>query len=42
MKVDFEFSLDASNVDEYKQARPRQNEIDDDNQRRVNPFFNLP
>lgn len=40
MKVDFKFTLDSSNVDEYKQARPNEKNSEDD--RGINPFFNLP
>lgn len=40
MKVDFKFTLDSSNVDEYKQARPNEKNSEDD--RKINPFFNLP
>ena len=40
MKVDFKFTLDSSNVDEYKQARP--NEKNSEDNRKINPFFNLP
>lgn len=40
MKVDFKFTLDSSNVDEYKQARPNEKNSEDD--RKMNPFFNLP
>lgn len=40
MKVDFKFSLDSSNVDEYKQARPNEKNSEED--RGINPFFNLP
>ena len=40
MKVDFKFTLDSSNVDEYKQARPNEKYSEDD--RGINPFFNLP
>ena len=40
MKVDFKFTLDSSNVDEYKQARPNEKDSEDD--RGINPFFNLP
>ncbi|MCW6679435.1 trypsin-like peptidase domain-containing protein [Anaerococcus sp. NML200574] len=40
MKVDFKFTLDSSNVDEYKQARPNEKNSEED--RGINPFFNLP
>ncbi|WP_073997504.1 S1C family serine protease [Anaerococcus urinomassiliensis] len=41
--LDFTFSIDSSNVDEYKQAKP-ENQIqnDKDNDRSLNPFKNLP
>ena len=43
MDLDFTFSIDSSNVDEYKQAKP-ENQIqnDKDNDRSLNPFKNLP
>lgn len=41
--LDFTFSIDSSNVDEYKQAKPEnQIQIDKDNDRSLNPFKNLP
>lgn len=41
--LDFTFSIDSSNVDEYKQAKP-ENQIqnDKDNDRSLNPLKNLP
>lgn len=41
--LDFTFSIDSSNVDEYKQAKP-ENQIKDnvENDRSLNPFKNLP
>ena len=39
-EVDFEFTLDSSNVDEYKSARP--NESMEKREENSNPFFNLP
>ena len=38
-KIDFTFSLDKSNVDKFKSARP--SELDE-REERMNPFFNLP
>lgn len=39
-EVDFEFTVDSSNVDEYKSARP--NDSTDNREEKKNPFFNLP
>ena len=39
--LDFTFSIDSSNVDAYKSARP-DNKIENDGKRKLNPFFNLP
>ncbi|MBP2016032.1 S1C family serine protease [Anaerococcus degeneri] len=39
-EVDFEFTVDSSNVDEYKSARP--NETKEKQEEKSNPFFNLP
>lgn len=43
MDLDFTFSIDSSNVDEYKQAKP-ENQIKNnlENDRSLNPFKNLP
>ena len=43
MDLDFTFSIDSSNVDEYKQANP-ENQIENDknNKRSLNPFKFLP
>lgn len=43
MDLDFTFSIDSSNVDEYKQAKP-ENQIENngENDRSLNPFKNLP
>lgn len=38
-KVDFTFSVDSSNVDKFKSARPNDS---DEREERMNPFFNLP
>ena len=38
-KVDFTFSVDSSNVDKFKSARPNDSE---EREERLNPFFNLP
>lgn len=38
-KVDFTFSVDRSNVDKFKSARPNDSE---EREERMNPFFNLP
>ena len=41
--LDFTFSIDSSNVDEYKQAKPEnQIESNGENDRSLNPFKNLP
>lgn len=43
MDLDFTFSIDSSNVDEYKQAKPEnQIERNGENDRSLNPFKNLP
>ena len=43
MDLDFTFSIDSSNVDEYKQAKPEnQIESNGENDRSLNPFKNLP
>lgn len=39
-KVDFTFSVDSSNVDKFKSARP--NDAEEREEERSNPFFNLP
>ncbi len=39
-KVDFTFTVDSSNVDEYKSARPREERSKEEES--TNPFFNLP
>src|SRR5574344_2195449 len=39
-EVDFKFTVDSSNVDEYKSARP--NELKENREEKSNPFFNLP
>lgn len=39
-KVDFTFSVDSSNVDKFKSARPSDSE--ESGEERTNPFFNLP
>ena len=39
-EVDFKFTVDSSNVDEYKSARP--NENIEKREEKSNPFFNLP
>ena len=38
-KVDFTFSVDSSNLDKFKSARPNDS---DEREERMNPFFNLP
>lgn len=40
-KIDFTFSVDSSNVDKYKSARPSES-IENEEEERTNPFFNLP
>lgn len=41
--IDFTFSIDSSNVDEYRQASPENKvETNENNDRRSNPFLNLP
>lgn len=41
--IDFTFSIDSSNVDEYRQASPENKvETNENNNRRSNPFLNLP
>ena len=43
MDLDFTFSIDSSNVDEYKQAKPEnQIESNGENDRSLNPFKNFP
>ncbi len=39
-EVDFEFTVDSSNVDEYKSAKP--NQSTENREEKSNPFFNLP
>lgn len=39
-EINFEFTVDSSNVDEYKSARP--NESKEKQEEKSNPFFNLP
>lgn len=39
-EVDFEFTVDSSNVDEYKSAKP--NQSTENSEEKSNPFFNLP
>ena len=39
-EIDFKFTVDSSNVDEYKSARP--NESMEKREENSNPFFNLP
>lgn len=39
-EVDFEFTVDSSNVDEYKSAKP--NQATENREEKSNPFFNLP
>ena len=40
--LDFTFSIDSSNVNEYKEARP-ENKIETyDNRKRTNPFYRIP
>ncbi|WP_311482474.1 trypsin-like peptidase domain-containing protein [uncultured Anaerococcus sp.] len=39
-EVNFKFTVDSSNVDEYKSARP--NETKEKQEEKSNPFFNLP
>lgn len=42
-KINFTFSIDSSNVDEYKQASPENKvEKNEENRERSNPFYNLP
>lgn len=38
-EIDFTFTLDSSKMDEFKMAKPNDNE---ENRKRLNPFFNLP
>ena len=38
-EIDFTFTLDSSKMDEFKMAKPNNNE---ENRKRLNPFFNLP
>ena len=41
--LDFTFTIDSSNVDEYNKARPDNKiESDENNSRSLNPFSNLP
>ena len=40
-KVDFTFTVDSSNVDKYKSARPNESNKNEEEER-TNPFFNLP
>lgn len=37
MKVDFKFTLDSSNIEEYRDAKP--NETNEDNERKQSPFL---
>lgn len=39
-EINFKFTVDSSNVDEYKSARP--NETQEKEEEKSNPFFNLP
>lgn len=39
-KVEFTFSVDSSNVDEFKSARPK--DLEEKEEEESNPFFNLP
>ncbi len=39
-EINFKFTVDSSNVDEYKSARP--NETKEKQEEKSNPFFNLP
>ena len=39
-EINFKFTVDSSNVDEYKSARP--NETKEKEEEKSNPFFNLP
>ena len=39
-EVDFKFTVDSSNVDEYKSATP--NKSMENKEEKSNPFFNLP
>ena len=39
-KIDFTFSVDSSNVDKFKSARP--NDSEEREEEKSNPFFNLP
>lgn len=42
-KINFTFSIDSSNVDEYKQASPENKiEKNEEDRERSNPFYNLP
>lgn len=42
-KINFTFSIDSSNVDEYKQASPENKiEKNEEDRERPNPFYNLP
>lgn len=43
-EVDFEFTVDSSNVDEYKSARPNETKEkqEEKQEEKSNPFFNLP
>lgn len=44
-KIDVEFNIDSSNIDEFNKAQPKLNNKDDseeDNDGKINPFFNLP
>ena len=41
--LDFTFSIDSSNVDQYKEARPKNKvEIDENDSQRLDPFSNMP
>lgn len=42
-KINFTFSIDSSNVDEYKQASPENKiEKNEEDRERSNPFYNIP